>query len=200
MKSTPQQTITRLLQHFHLEEDQKAFDRLFGLVYDELHQIAKKRRRQWHGNHTLNTTAILHEAYLKLVDQSEADWQSRAHFYAAASRAMRHILINYARDRKRQKRGGDHHRVSFERLHLAASGGISLSDDRIDAMIALEEALGRLEKLNPRQSQIVECRFFGSMTVEETAAALGISPMTVKRGWKMAQLWLYREMNKELES
>ncbi|MCG2591090.1 sigma-70 family RNA polymerase sigma factor [Rhodohalobacter sulfatireducens] len=199
MKRTPQQTVTQLLQNYD-REDQQAVNKLFEHVYDELYKIARGRRRKWHGNETMNTTAVLHEAYLKLVDQSEVEWQSRTHFFAAASKVMRHILINYARDKNRQKRGGDQERVSFEKLNLAASGKLTFSDEHNKALIALDEALKRLEGENEKLCKIVECRFFGGMTIEETAEALGISPSTVKRGWKTAQLWIYRELKTELES
>lgn len=199
MKGTPKQTITRLLQNYD-RKDPQTVNELFEHVYDELYKIARGRRRQWQGNKTMNTTAVLHEAYLKLVDQSEAKWQSRTHFFAAASKAMRHILINYARDQNRQKRGGDQQRVSFEKLNLAVSGKLTLTDEHNKALIALDEALKRLEKENERLCKIVECRFFGSMTIKETAKALGTSPSTIKRGWKTAQLWIYRELANELES
>lgn len=199
MKRTPKQTVTRLLQNYE-RDDQGVVDQLFEHVYEELHRIARARRYQWQGNNTLNTTAILHDAYLKLVDQSVIEWQSRSHFFSAASKAMRHILINYARDQNRQKRGGDQQRVSFERLNLAASGEINFSDDYNEALLMLDEALKRLEKENQRLSTIVECRFFGGMTIKETAASLGVSPSTVKRGWKTAQLWIYRELQNKLES
>ncbi len=199
MTSTPGHTVTRLLQNYN-KGDRSAFDDLYECTYDELHKIARARRRQWQGNNTLNTTAILHEAYLKLVDQSEAEWKNRTHFYAIASRAMRQILMNYARDQNRQKRGGGQNRVTFERLNLAASGKIDLSDVRSQALVVLDEALKRLEKVNTRQAQIVECLFFGGMTIEETAVALDVSSSTIKRGWKTAQLWLYREMRKEVSS
>lgn len=197
MTSSPQHTVTRLLQDFQ-GGDREAFDELFERVYKDLYNIARGRRKDWQGNHTLNTTALLHEAYLKLVDQTAAGWQSRAHFFAAASKAMRHILINYARDQNRKKRGGDRQRTSFENLNLAASGEFGFTDERVEMLVVLGNALERLDEENPRQSRIVECRFFGGMTINETADALGVSPITVTRGWQMAQLWLYREMKREL--
>lgn len=199
MRRAPKQTITKLLQNYNREEPE-AFDKLFNCVYDELYKIARGRRRKWQGNDTLNTTAILHEAYLKLVDQSEVNWQSRSHFFAAASRAMRHILMNYARDQNRLKRGGNHEKVSFEKVQLAASGEINFSDEHNEALLLLDDALNRLEDENERLSKIVDCRFFGGMTIEETADSLGVSPSTIKRGWKTAQLWIYRELKNELES
>lgn len=198
MEKTPRHSITRLLQNYE-GDDQEVVNDLFELVYGELHRIAHARRYQWQGNNTLNTTAILHEAYLKLVDPSVIEWQSRSHFFAAASKAMRHILMNYARDQNRQKRGGDQQRVSFERLNLAASGEINFSDDNNEVLLMLDEALKRLEGENQRLSTIVECRFFGGMTIKETAVSLGVSPSTVKRGWKTAQLWIYRELQNKPE-
>ncbi len=120
-----------------------------------------------------------------------------AHFFGVAARAMRQILIDYARKRKAQKRGGDVSKVSFDEMKLI-EGKIRLSDERADALVALDEALKQLEKISERQSRIVECRFFGGLTIEETAAALGISTATVKRGWNLAQVWLYQEMQRAL--
>ena len=193
-----QDTVTRLLDELQ-RGNRDVLDRLFSVVYEELHGIAHRQRRQWHGDYTLNTTALLHEAYLKLVDQSQAEWESRSHFMAVAAKAMRHILVDYAKQRRAAKRGGDVQKVSLE----AMPGGeevIVLTEERADELIALEEALGRLERVSERQSRIVECRFFGGMTIEETAAALNISPATVKRGWAMAQAWLYREIQQELNA
>lgn len=198
MSNTSDQTITQLLYHYH-NGDQKAFDELFELVYEKLHHIAQARRHLYKQD-TINTTALIHEAYLKLVDQSEMEWKNRAHFFAVASKVMRHILINYARDQNRQKRGGNQQKVSLERLNLTASGEIGLSDDRSNVLIVLDKALKRFEKVNERQTQVVDCLFFGGMTIKETAAALSVTPSTVKRGWKTAQLWLYREIQKELTS
>lgn len=193
-----QHEITRLL-HKYNAGDHEAFDKLFEFVYSDLYQIANKRRQEWQGDHTINATALLHELYLKLVDQSVANWQARSHFYATASRAMRQILINYARDRMRIKRGGNQIKIPFDELALTVSGELTFNDQRAEALIVLDEALKRLDEQNPRLSRIIECRFFGGMTIKETAVALDISPMTVKRSWKMAQLWLYREMKLQLD-
>jgi RNA polymerase sigma factor (TIGR02999 family) len=198
MKRTPKQTVTQLLQNYDREDQQRA-NYLYEYVYEELYRIARGRRREWQGNETMNTTAVLHEAYLKLVDQSEVEWQSRAHFFAAASKAMRHILMNYARDQNRQKRGGNLERVPIEKENLVVSGAIILSDVHNKTLLLLDEALKRLEKENQRLAKIVECRFFGGMTIKETADSLSVSPSTVKRGWKTAQLWLYRELQNDLE-
>jgi RNA polymerase sigma factor (TIGR02999 family) len=170
----------------------EAFEELFPLVYQELRELAHRHRRGWQGDETLNTTALVHEAYLKLVDQRRATWDSEAHFLAAAAKAIRHILINYARDRRAQKRGGGWQQVSLsddrvERVSQAASAW----DDRI---VALDESLQRLAGFSQRQGRIVECRFFGGMTIEQTATALGLSTATVTRGWIMAQAWLRHDL------
>ncbi len=170
-----------------------ALDRLVPLVYDELHELAHRRRRAWRGDHTLDTTALVHEAYLKLVDQRRASWETEAHFLAAASQAIRHILINYARDRRTQKRGGGWQRVSLSRAVDAASAGTDTPWE--DRVVALEDALTRLALRSPRQCRIVECRFFGGMTVEQTAQALDLSTATVVRSWAVARAWLHRELS-----
>lgn len=187
-----QSTVTRLLGEVR-GGDRDALGELFSLVYDELQVLAHRQRRRWEGDHTLNTTVLVHEAYLKLVDGSGIGVESRAHFFALASRAMRHILCNYARDRRARKRGGDLRRVPLDEGRLPAGPGGS-PDRTSDLLAALDDALRRLEELEPRQGRVVECRFFGGMTVEETATALGVSPRTVKRDYAMAQAWLHREL------
>lgn len=170
-----------------------AVDQLFASLYDELTELAHRQRRRWSDDYTLNTTALLHEAYLKLGQRSAAQWQTRAHFLAVAARAMRQILCNYARDRGTLKRGGGAEALPLdERIALAlpATG----SGATTDVLLALDDALRKLEELEPRQSKVVECRFFGGLTVEETAAAIGVSPRTVKRDWAVAQAWLHREL------
>jgi len=185
-------TITGLLLAAELG-DRAALEACFPLVYEELRAIARRQRAAWHGNATLNTTALLHEAYLKLVDQRSLGATNRAHFFAIAATAMRHILCNYARDRARQKRGGGIQEVSLENLEIAANNP-TFSDDAADVLASLGEALERLEKLDKRQSQVVECRFFAGLSVEETASALDISPATVKRDWSFARAWLFTQM------
>lgn len=171
----------------------EALDELFPLVYQELRELAHRQRSAWQGNDTLDTTALVHEAYLKLVDQRGATWETEAHFLAAAAKAIRHILINYARDRRAKKRGG-----GWQQVSLSGQGidGASASPDPAweDRVLALEEALQRLAGLSERQCRIVECRFFGGMTVEQTALALGLSTATVTRGWAMARAWLRRAL------
>jgi RNA polymerase sigma factor (TIGR02999 family) len=177
--------------------DRSAFNELFPLVYEELRKLAHEQRRHWRGHDTLNTTTVIHEAYLKLAAQPEPDWETRAHFLAVAAKAMRQVLIDYARSRAAQKRGGDRIRVSLEDLDLTGSGEQS-SAHTAEALIALDEALKRLERRNERYSRIVECRFFGGLTIRDTGAALGISPATVARGWALAKRWLYRDMQRAL--
>jgi RNA polymerase sigma factor (TIGR02999 family) len=171
--------------------DRDAFDGFFALVYEELHALARRQRRRWQGDHTLNTTALVHEAYVKLAAQKRIDAEGRGHFLAIASRAMRHILCNHARAAGARKRGGDLERLSLDPLHPAA---VTPVEGHSDVLVALDDALRRLEEVDPRQSRVVECRFFGGLTVEETAAALEISPRTVKRDWQVAQAWLHREI------
>jgi RNA polymerase sigma factor (TIGR02999 family) len=193
-----QDDVTRLLDALQ-HGDRAALDRLVPLVYEELRALAHGQRQRWQGDHTLDTTALVHEAYLKLVDQSRVSWESRAHFLATAAKAMRHILINYARDRRAQKRGGDQPKLSLEELSEGMEGTAVLSDDRAELLIALDAALTKLEHVNERQSRIVECRFFGGLTIEETAAALGISTASVSRGWALAQVRLFQDVQRELE-
>ena len=174
--------------------DREALNPLFPLVYEELRGLAHRQRRQWDGDLTLNTTALVHEAYLKLAGQRQLPTESRAHFLGIASRAMRHILCNYARDRRRQKRGGGQPHLPLEDADPAAGTALDLSADQADRLAGLDEALRRFEAIAERQCRVVECRFFGGMSVDETAAALGVSPRSVKRDWAFARAWLLREM------
>lgn len=178
--------------------DREALNALLPLVYDELTLLAHRQRLKWHGDLTLTTTALVHEAYLKLADQKRLPAESRAHFLAVASKAMRHILCNYVRDRRRQKRGGGVPHVALEPSNLA--GGLDLSAEQTDTLAALDEALQRLDQVAPRQSRVVECRFFGGMGVEDTAAALRMSPRSVKRDWSFARAWLRRDMQRALDT
>lgn len=178
------------------EGRREALDELFPLVYRELRELAHRQRQRWQGDDTLDTTALVHEAYLKLVDQRRAGWETEAHFLAVAARAIRQILINYARDRRAQKRGGGWHRVELteEQVERGADGFGPGWDDRV---LLLDDALQRLAGLSERQSRIVECRFFGGMTVQQTAHALDLSTASVTRGWGMARAWLCRELGPE---
>lgn len=164
-----------------------ALDRLLPIVYDQLRGIAHGQLRGERPGHTLNTTGLVHETYLRLVNIDQVQWRDRSHFFAVAARVMRRILIDAARARKRDKRGGDLIRVPLDEA-------LDLPVEHADDLLALEEALARLEALNERQSRVVECRCFAGMSVEETAAALDSSPATVKRDWALARAWLNREL------
>jgi RNA polymerase sigma factor (TIGR02999 family) len=187
-----QSGVTRLLGEL-ADGNRTAADELFSLLYEELRGVARRHRRRWRGDDTLNTTALVHEAYVKLVGGSRIGVESRAHFLALAARAMRHILCNHARDRKAEKRGGGAEVLPLDELK-APPGGFPVSPDPSESLLALDDALRRLEGVDRRQSAVVECRFFGGLTVEETASALGVSSRTVQRDWTLAQAWLHREM------
>jgi RNA polymerase sigma factor (TIGR02999 family) len=199
MAHASQQEVTRLLEALDRGET-AALDALFPLVYEELRVVAHGQRQRWQGDDTLDTTALVHETYLKLVDQSRASWESRAHFLATAAKAMRHILMNYARDRRAQKRGGDQPKLSLEELGDRLDRAAAMSEDNAELLIALDAALEALAQVNERQSRIVECRFFGGLTIEETAEALGISTASVSRGWALAQVRLFQDVRRQLES
>ena len=198
MPDSQPQSVSHVLQALRTG-DPSAFDELFPLVYDELHGIAARERRRWDGDETLNTTALVNEAYLKLVGQSAPDWRSRAHFLAVASTAMRQILIDYAKQKRRVKRGGGQPHLALHGLETTLRPAGDAFGTRDEVLLALDEALVRLQGSNPRQARIVECRFFGGMSIEDTAEALGVSPATVKRGWTMAKAWLYRDLKRGVE-
>ncbi|MEZ4417658.1 MAG: sigma-70 family RNA polymerase sigma factor [Gemmatimonadota bacterium] len=179
--------VTRLLQRMS-DGDVRAVDRLLPVVYDELRELARKELRRERSDHTLNATALVNEAYLRLAQLDRIDWRGRAHFFGAAAQSMRRILIDYARRRTAEKRGEGAEHVSIDSVVVAAR-------ERPADLLALDEALARLEELDPRQARVVECRFFAGMEVKETAEALGISPATVKRDWVLARAWLNREMD-----
>jgi RNA polymerase sigma factor (TIGR02999 family) len=183
---TARNTITAILQA--APEGGQVLERLMPLVYDELREIAHAYLRKEQQDHTLNTTALVHEAYLKLVDQAQAPVKSRAYFFAAAARAMRQILVDYARQRKRQKRGGGKRPVALEEQHVAAAAFAA-------EVLDLDEALERLSGVEPRAARVVECRFFGGLSVEETAEVLGVSSRTIKRDWMLAKAWLFRQLH-----
>jgi RNA polymerase sigma factor (TIGR02999 family) len=189
------ETVLRLLADLRAG-DRHAVDRLFPLVYHELHTLAAQQRRRWDGDDSLNTTALVHEAYLRLSGTPVQAWEDGPHFLAVAARAMRQVLIDYAKRRRAGKRGGGQQRVALHEIEVALRNGGDAGEAGSDALLALEEALLRLEAHDARQSSIVECRFFGGMSIQDTAVALGISPATVKRGWAMAQAWLYRELTR----
>ena len=177
------ETVTQLLNDLKAGR-REAYDELLPKVYDELHRIAHRQLWGERADHTVNTTALVHEAYLKLVDQRQVDWQNRAHFYAVAAQAMRQVLVSYARRRNAEKRGGGAAHARFEEVWEV------FSDERSEELVALDEALTRLEAINPRHARIVECRFFGGLTIKETAEALGVATVTVTRDWRMARAWL----------
>lgn len=165
-------------------------DRLLPAIYEELHRIAQERLYRERAGHTLSATDLVHEAYLRLVDQTQAAWRDRAHFFAAASVVMRRLLVDWARARLAQKRGG-----AEAPLSLDATGAPDPSAPvRPDEVVALDEALDRLAARSDRQARVVECRYFAGLSIEETAEALGISPTTVKDDWRLARAWLYREV------
>jgi RNA polymerase sigma factor (TIGR02999 family) len=195
MVESAQTSVTNLLRELQ-GGNTAALSGLFPLIYAELRVLAHRQRQRWHGDLTLNTTALVHEAYLKLVDQKRLAPESRTHFLSVASKAMRHILCNYARDRLRKKRGGDLRRLSLTDIETIPEP-IVLSAEQAETTLAVDRALRHLEKADKRLSEIVECRFFGSMSIEDTAAALGLSPATVKRRWTLARAWLFREMQNQ---
>ena len=180
--------------------DPTAWDQLVPLVYDELRVMAHRQLQRERAGHTLSTTALVHEAYLKLVDQHRAQWKDRAHFFAIASEMMRRVLVDYARRHRAAKRDGARVQVSLD----TAAGGVddgrfsgdalAAADSRADTLIALDEALTRLAARDERLVRVVECRFFGGLTEEETAAALNVTARTVRRDWIKAKNWLHREL------
>jgi RNA polymerase sigma-70 factor, ECF subfamily len=187
MAPSPEE-VTRLLKNWR-DGDQSALDKLMPLVYDELHRMARRYMRRERAGHTLQTSALVNEAYLRLVGQREIEWQNRAHFFAVAAQVMRRLLVDYARGRKYAKRGGDRLQVTLDEQAGAFEGQPA-------EVLALHEALEKLATVDQRKSQLVELRYFGGMSVEETAEVLGVSGITVKREWAKAKAWLYREINR----
>ncbi len=181
--------ITRMLKDWS-GGNREALDELLPFVYTELHRQASRYLRRERHDHTLQTTALINEAYMKLIDQSEVEWQNRAHFFAIAAQTMRRILVDYARTRKREKRGGDD-----VKLQLDDAINVSTKEKSID-LVALDEALNRLAEFDERQAKVVELRYFSGMTEEETAEVLSISPATVRRDWNMAKAWLFHQLKK----
>ena len=192
------QAVSQLLQELG-GGDREAFDALMPLVYDELRALARRQRRRWQGDETLDTTALMHEAYLRLVDQSAPHWLSHPHFLAVASRAMRQVLIDYAKRRRAQKRGGGRRRVSIDEVEDAMLARGELGEAHSEALLAVEESLCRLERDDSLNARVVECRFYAGLTIEDTAEALAISPATVKRRWSLAQAWLFRDLSRARE-
>jgi RNA polymerase sigma factor (TIGR02999 family) len=190
-------TVTSLLDEVR-RGDPSALSRLFALVYDKLIEVARIQRRRQPSTETLNTTALVHEAFIKLFGSESRDFNDRAHFMAVAATAMRQILIGHARRKAALKRGAGQAHASFEEVERALETEAGFVTEKADALLALDRALEQLHRRSERQGRIVECRFFGGMSIEETAIALDISPATVKRDWSMAQAWLHREIQRGL--
>ena len=181
--------VTQLLQAWRSGDD-RALEQLIPLVYNELHRLSRRYMAAEQSGHTLQTTALVHEVYLRLVDAKSIDWQNRAHFYAICASLMRRILIDFARTRNYQKRGPD-----FAHIQLDEAATVSAVVG--SELLAVDEALKQLAAVDARKSEVVELRFFGGLTVEEIAAALQVSPVTVMRDWKLAKAWLLRELSHE---
>lgn len=180
------QNVTKMLRDWR-NGDQEALEKLIPVVYDELRRQAAGYLRRERTGHTLQTTALIHEAYLRLINQQNIEWQNRAHFYAIAARLMRQILVDHARNRQAAKRGGSDIRVPLEEAVAISSG------ENVD-LVALDEALTRLAKIDSQQSRIVELRYFSGLSVEETAEVVGVSSRTVRRDWNVAKAWLRQQI------
>ena len=189
MPSRPRSNLTLLLKQY-AEGEPGAMEKIAPEVYAELRKVAKNYMRRERPSHTLQPTALVNEAFLKIFNGKEVQWESRAHFFAVAAQIMRHILMDHAKGKKRVKRGGGAVRVTFdEKIHFSEKAGTDL--------LALDGALKNLAEIDARRARIVELRYFGGLSVEETAAVLGMSPTTVKRDWALARAWLHRELSKE---
>ncbi len=188
MSGTASQEITQLLLAWG-DGDKRALDKLMPFVYEELRRLARNYMRHQPSDHTLQTTALVNEAYLRLIDSSQVRWQNRTHFFAISAQLMRRILVDFARAKKAGKRGGQDQKITFDEA-------LPVSSEQESELIALDEALNELAVLNERQSRIVEMRYFGGMTEEEIAETLDISTRTVRRDWSIARAWLYRELKK----
>jgi len=187
MSDARPKSVTQLLVAWS-DGDQSALDQLVPLVHEELRRLARSYMRSERPGHTLQTTALINEAYLRLVDQKNVRWQNRAHFLAIAAQLMRRILVDHARRRQYWKRGGG-------ALQVSLANAEALSDERTPDLVALDEALLALAEIDPRRSRVVELRFFGGLNIEETAEVLQISPTTVERDWTTAKAWLYQRVN-----
>jgi len=190
MPALPQE-ITQLLLHWS-DGDKSALDQLVPLVYPELRRLAKRHMAREDPAHTLQTSALINEAYLKLVDQQNINWQNRAHFFAVAAQVMRHILVDHARTRNYAKRGGGAPKLPLDEA-------VALTEQRAEELIALDDALRDLARLDARRSQIIELRFFGGLTLEETAEVMDMSPSTVQREWRAAKAWLHHTMTSHMK-
>lgn len=183
---SPPGDVTRLLREIR-EGDGSAEAELVPLIYDELRRLAAHYMRLERPDHTLQATALVHEAFMRLTEQREVSWQGKSHFFGVAAQLMRRILIDHARARLRAKRGGGGQKVSLE-------GDLIVTEERSEELLAVHESLIRLAKFDPRQARIVELRFFGGLSIEETAEIMGVSPKTVKRNWSLAKAWLYQDL------
>ena len=186
----PPHEVTQLLVAWS-DGDRAALDQLTPLVYEELHRLARNHMSRERQGHTLQTSALVNEAYVRLIDQKNVRWQNRAQFFSIASRLMRRILVDHARSHRYAKRGGDMRRVSLDEAAIVAQ-------EPAAELVALDDALKSLAALDPRKCQVVELRFFGGMSVEESAEVLGVSVVTVMRDWSTAKAWLHRAMEKEV--
>lgn len=189
MPHVPTTQITKLLATLKDGDREAAAAKLMPLVYDEFRALAARHLRRERKDHTLQPTALVHEAYLRLIDQTRVNWQGRTHFFAVGAQAIRRILVDHARQRKRQKRGGGAGRVRLDE-------DLALAPQREEELLALDEALKKLAQLDPRQAQVVEMRFFGGLSVAEVASVLGVSKRTVEGDWTMARAWLFRELSR----
>lgn len=187
MAHEAQKEVTQLLVKL-TDGNTQAIEDLLPLIYDELRNLAGKYLRRERVSHTLQPTALVHEAYLRLIDQTQVKWQNRAHFFGVAANIMRRILVDHARRTKAEKRGGDAEKLPIEEEILVVSNEKSVE------LLALDEALENLAKIDPQKSKIVELRYFGGLSVEETAEVMGVSAITVKRQWRMAKAWLYGQI------
>ena len=188
MASAQKGEITCLLRAW-AQGDQEALNRLTPLVYEELHRMAKGYMRRERSERTLQTTALVHEAYLRLVDATKVEWHDRAHFFAVSAQIMRRILVDLARERVSSKRGGRLTKVNFDKIP-------EISSERARELVAVDESLNSLAEMDPRKAQVIELRFFGGLSVEETAEVLNISPQSVMHDWKLAKAFLMRELSR----
>jgi RNA polymerase sigma-70 factor, ECF subfamily len=187
MENTESVQITNLLVDWG-NGNARALEKLVPLIYDELRRMAKRYMRGQSVGHTLQTTELIHEAYLKLVDNEQKEWKNRSHFFGVASQAMRHILVDYARAKQSKKRGGIQHQITLDE-------NAAVFNDRSDDIVALNDALEKLDKLDARKVKVVEMKFFGGLTMDEIGEVLNISPETVKRDWRFSRTWLLRELS-----
>lgn len=186
MTTLERQDVTGLLHEWR-QGDAAAFDKLLPLVYGEMRRIAHRYMQQERGGHTLQTTALINEAYVRLVGQQKVEWRNRSHFFAVTAQVMRHVLIDHARRLHYAKRGGALRRVTLEEAD-------AMTVERAAELVALDEALQELARLDPRKSRVVELRYFGGLSLEKTAEVLEVSPMTVRRDWRAAKAWLYKKV------